>query len=480
MYVCTWRELALGRLVAEDRDMLKQLCFASPVPPHSSALTDASGGSQPRDVAAASLADVVFNKLGRGIATIASSQRDVCIVARPEPEGSVSSAQGGPSSSSSSSLLLPPATWEVFAYDRYCYHVGYPMDEGDIEDMASVSRRPVRAGGPPAVGAKRGAGTLPQRTSASSIHGGTSSTSTGQPPDVPPLGDAPVAEWWTHVAVKPARLHNTPFATSGRKEGVGCGPDGGSGETSKTPPLATMLTVVQCPLHNRIFDLRTGDMVALNTVPGSEVKGGGGGASGSSSLRPPSTVGSGDPLAVTTPSTVECVAGSVGCYQRIHPVTIEELSVPTAPPSSGPTSSSCSGDGSSRNVTAAAVSTVIVISIRDTARHSNAILVSEADLRCGGELRKAEGRDQSSNKGRRSPTAAAAPLYGVAPNMALPSDRENALATSGRRHGESQEQHTPLLQRNRDGFSSDSRGGSSEPVVSEGLGQRAIYRQRTT
>lgn len=75
--------------------------------------------------------------------------------------------------------------FEVFAYDRNCYHVGYPMDMGDIEDLP--------------------------------------------------------------VAVCVARK--------------GAGSAGGSAATATEE---FNVVCVNCPLHNRIFDLKTGDLVIVD------------------------------------------------------------------------------------------------------------------------------------------------------------------------------------------------------------------------
>ena len=76
---------------------------------------------------------------------------------------------------------------------------------------------------------------------------------------------------------------------------------GASGDLSR--PL--VFSVISCRLHNRIFDLRSGDMIARSVV-----------------RRPhPGAEGGGDDDASQQQKCL--VSESVGCRQRIHPVTIE-------------------------------------------------------------------------------------------------------------------------------------------------------------
>lgn len=142
---------------------------------------------------------------------------------------------------------------EVFAFDRNCYHVGYPLDMGPIEDLA------VRT-----VGAA-----------------------------VPTRGRAATTE---------AGVVFTPVEGPLRSAELDC-------ESTAEDPEAAPFATVTCPLHNRIFDLRTGDMIVLEMNDPAAAK-------------PANT----DDEAAATPASQEpqrtCRAVSTACKQRIHKVVI--------------------------------------------------------------------------------------------------------------------------------------------------------------
>lgn len=192
-----------------------------------------------------------FNNKGRLIvATV--DDREVVICAHPQRPPTSSEltnatqlpVTNGGSQNVASVLVKDPETHEtleVFAYDRNCYHVGYPMDLGDIEDL--VIRCP-----------------HPHSTA------GSSSSSDGD-------GGATAFGWMK-------------------------------------------ISCITCPLHNRIFDLNSGDLVSV-AYPQTD---------------PPSS----SPLTSVLIAEGRRKGGaprSHGCHQRIHRVDLVRLVSSGATPS---------------------------------------------------------------------------------------------------------------------------------------------------
>lgn len=78
-----------------------------------------------------------FNGLGRLI-LITRDEREIAVVAVPKRiivEEEVDHQHASPHTTATSAHLCSGASVDIFAFDKNCYHVGYPMDMGDIEDI---------------------------------------------------------------------------------------------------------------------------------------------------------------------------------------------------------------------------------------------------------------------------------------------------------------------------------------------------------
>jgi nitrite reductase/ring-hydroxylating ferredoxin subunit len=79
-----------------------------------------------------------FNGRGR-LLLVTRDEREIAVVAVKRPSSDADTEEALPLSSSSMRLANND-TIDVFAFDKNCYHVGYPMDMGDIEDI-DVTRK---------------------------------------------------------------------------------------------------------------------------------------------------------------------------------------------------------------------------------------------------------------------------------------------------------------------------------------------------
>jgi nitrite reductase/ring-hydroxylating ferredoxin subunit len=151
------------------------------------------------------------------------------------------------------------SVYEVFAFDRHCYHVGYPLDLGPIEDVPARS-----CGANRLTRGRKSTTDLVRRSKKTDDDDAEDDASVPLP---------------AQVAVRPGRLDcDLPPVTDS---------NGNVRDSSEEGP--SHFTCVTCPLHNRIFDLRTGDMISIATE------------------------------AAGTPDEV-CVAAPFACKQRIHKV----------------------------------------------------------------------------------------------------------------------------------------------------------------
>jgi nitrite reductase/ring-hydroxylating ferredoxin subunit len=165
-------------------------------------------------------------------------------------------------------VAVHPRTAEVFAFDRYCYHIGYPLDLGDIEDVVPCAPMPP----PPPV---RAAATVRQQAR--------------------PITDSAVDAKRAPIALEASAVRAARL-------------DADLDDDLAAEELKSHACIT-CPLHNRIFDMRNGELLTRRVVD----------ATGEA----PRTAAAAED---TSDKTVVCQ--SSGERQRVHPVTLEPAADP--------------------------------------------------------------------------------------------------------------------------------------------------------
>lgn len=209
-------------------------------------------------------------------------------------------------------VVMHARSLELFAMDRFCYHAGYPMDDGDIEDIPV--REPVFSSSSAAPASAAEAELARQSALAGSRRTGSVDFATrdaqfthmskallllrakGTQQQAAAIAAPATEEPTSAGGVAGATLSNEmlKLVRAGTLEADYDDPAKFHGDDSYAFPIIT------CKLHNRIFDLRTGDMI---TRAVEDVDDGSSGVKGKAK---------------------KCVVSeSTGCHQRIHPVTIE-------------------------------------------------------------------------------------------------------------------------------------------------------------
>jgi nitrite reductase/ring-hydroxylating ferredoxin subunit len=212
-------------------------------------------------------------------------------------------------------VVMHARSLELFAMDRFCYHAGYPMDDGDIEDI------PVRE----PVFSSLTAAAAP--TSAAEAELARQSALVGRRSGSVDLAtrDAQFKHMSKALLLAKGTQQAAPAAAAAEEPANAGGVAGAtlSNEMLKLVRAGTLeadyddpakfhgddsyaFPIITCKLHNRIFDLRTGDMITRAVEDVDDGSSGGGGVKGKGR---------------------KCVVSeSTGCHQRIHPVTIERAS----------------------------------------------------------------------------------------------------------------------------------------------------------
>jgi nitrite reductase/ring-hydroxylating ferredoxin subunit len=216
-------------------------------------------------------------------------------------------------------VVVHPATLELFAIDRFCYHAGYPLEPGDIEDICALEvDEPPAVAGAESTAAQSSTGAFPEGL-ISRVAATSQRRSTGRLR----------FRMEEHLRAAARALGAEPPAATpdGASERGGGGASDNSSAAAEAAALAALAArvrpgkleadfdddylrrsrdetqfvfpVITCALHNRLFDLRTGDMITRGVVTRSFA--GDGGAAERRCL----------------------TAESTGCHQRVHPVSID-------------------------------------------------------------------------------------------------------------------------------------------------------------
>lgn len=204
-------------------------------------------------------------------------------------------------------IVLHPVTNEVFAMDRFCYHDGYPLETGDIEDVAVAEKMDENYNNKKSAEAtelnqQRGDGqVIPRQQGAlkfnkeEHLRGSAKALQQRNASElVAKKGDTTADTTTTTIPdeilalIKPGKLevdYEDPAQLHDDEE--------------------YLFPIITCTLHNRIFDFRTGDMISRSVV-----------------RRPIKTPkGTHD----TDEEERILMSESTGCHQRIHPVSIERV-----------------------------------------------------------------------------------------------------------------------------------------------------------
>lgn len=218
-------------------------------------------------------------------------------------------------------IVLHPVTNEVFAMDRFCYHHGYPLENGDIEDIMAVEPFDDRT----AAEKKNSSGSMDEEIKKNNARRGEGqviprqkgplkfnkeehlkamSKSLQQQQKQPLVNEKSTSSSSTSATstidyklVQPGRLEV----------------DYDKPEEFQNDP-SFFFPIITCTLHNRIFDFRTGDMISRSVVRKPI-------ASSSSSDKNQSKQNNDQEQEHEEEKCL--ISESTGCHQRIHPISID-------------------------------------------------------------------------------------------------------------------------------------------------------------